>query len=30
MAREKKPVHRVGITEGKCNIIYQSLKEYNI
>ena len=30
MAREKKPVHRVQMTEGKRNIIHQLLKEYDI
>lgn len=28
MAREKKPVHRVQMTEGKRNIIHQLLEEY--
>lgn len=28
--REKKPVHKVVITEGKRNIIQQLLQEYNI
>ena len=28
MAREKKPVHRVQMTEGKRNIIRQLLEEY--
>ena len=27
MAREKKPVHKVQMTEGKRNIIHQLLKE---
>ena len=27
MARQKKPVHRVQITEGKRNIIHQLLAE---
>ena len=27
MARQKKPVHRVQITEGKRNIIHQFLAE---
>ena len=30
MAREKKPVHKVQMTEGKRNIIRQLLKEYDI
>ena len=30
MAREKKPVHKVQMTEGKRNIIYQFLEEYDI
>lgn len=30
MAREKKPVHKVQITEGKRNIIRQLLEEYDI
>ena len=30
MAREKKPVHRVQMTEGKRNIIHQLLEEYDI
>ena len=30
MAREKKPVHKVRMTEGKRNIIHQLLEEYNI
>ena len=30
MAREKKPVHRVQMTEGKRNIIQMLLQEYNI
>ena len=30
MARQKEPVHRVQMTEGKRNIIYQLLEEYNI
>lgn len=30
MAREKKPVHRVQMTEGKRNIIHQPLEEYDI
>ncbi len=30
MAREKKPVHRVQMTEGKRNIIHQLLQEYDI
>lgn len=28
--REKKPVHRVEMTEGKRNIIRQLLQEYDI
>lgn len=27
MAREKKPVYRVQMTEGKCNIIHQLLEK---
>ena len=30
MAREKKPVHKVQMTEGKRNIIHQLLEEYDI
>ena len=30
MAREKKPVHRVQMTEGKRNIIHRLLEEYDI
>ena len=30
MARQKKPVHRVQMTEGKRNIIHQLLGEYDI
>ena len=30
MARQKKPVHRVQVTEGKRNIIHQLLEEYDI
>lgn len=30
MAKQKKPVHRVQITEGKRNIIHQLLEEYDI
>lgn len=30
MPRQKKPVHRVQMTEGKRNIIHQLLKEYDI
>ena len=30
MARQKKPVHRVQMTEGKRNIIRQLLEEYDI
>lgn len=30
MARQKKPVHRVQMTEGKRNIIHQLLDEYDI
>ena len=29
MEKQKKPVHKVQITEGKCNIIHQLLEEYN-
>ena len=29
MARQKEPVHRVQMTEGKRNIIYQLLEEYD-
>lgn len=29
MAREKKPVHKVQMTEGKRNIIRQLLEEYD-
>ena len=29
MARQKKPVHRVQMTEGKRNIIHQLLEEYD-
>ena len=28
MARQKKPVHRVQMTEGKRDIIHQLLEEY--
>ena len=28
MAKQKKPVHRVEMTEGKRNIIRQLLEEY--
>ena len=28
--REKKPVHKVVMTEGKCQIIQQLLQEYDI
>ncbi len=28
--REKKPVHKVVMTEGKRNIIHQLLQEYDI
>lgn len=28
--REKKPVQKVQMTEGKCNIIHQLLGEYEI
>ena len=28
MARQKKPVHRVQMTDGKRNIIRQHLEEY--
>ncbi len=30
MARQKKPVHRVQMTDGKRNIIRQLLEEYDI
>ena len=30
MARQKEPVHRVQMTEGKRNIIYQFLEENDI
>lgn len=30
MAREKKPVHKVQMTEGKRSIIQQLLQEYDI
>ena len=30
MARQKKPVHKVHMTEGKRNIIHQLLEEYDI
>ena len=30
MARQKEPVHRGQMTEGKRNIIYQFLEEYDI
>ena len=30
MVRQKKPVHRVQMTEGKRNIIHQLLEEYDI
>ena len=30
MARQKEPVHRVQMTEGKRNIIHQLLEEYDI
>ena len=30
MAREKKPVHKVQMTEGKRQIIQQLLQEYDI
>lgn len=30
MAREKKPVHKVKMTDGKRNIIQQLLQEYDI
>ena len=30
MARQKKPVHRVQMTEGKRNIFHQLLDEYDI
>ena len=30
MAREKKPIHKVQMTEGKRNIIHQLLEEYDM
>ena len=30
MAKQKKPVHRVQMTEGKRNIVHQLLEEYDI
>ena len=30
MKKEKKPIHRVQMTDGKRNIIQQLLQEYNI
>ncbi len=30
MAREKKPVHKLQMIEGKRNIIHQLLEEYDI
>ncbi len=30
MAREKKPIYKVQMMEGKRNIIYQILEEYDI
>ena len=30
MAKEKKPVHKVRMTEGKRNIIQMLLQEYDI
>ena len=30
MAKQKKPVHKVQMTDGKRNIIRQLLKEYGI
>lgn len=30
MAKQKKPVHRVQMTEGKRNSIHQLLEEYDI
>lgn len=30
MAREKKPVHRVQMIDGKCSIIRQLLEKYDI
>ena len=30
MAREKKPVHKVVMTDGKRSIIHQLLQEYDI
>ena len=30
MAKQKKPVHQVQMTEGKRNLIHQLLEEYTI
>ena len=30
MAKQKKPIHRVQMTEGKRNIIHQLMEEYDI
>ena len=30
MAKQKKPVHQVQMTEGKRNLIHQLLEEYDI
>ena len=30
MAKQRKPVHRVQMTEGRRNIIHQLLEEYDI
>lgn len=30
MAREKKPIHKVQMTDEKCYIIQQLLQEYDI
>jgi putative transposase len=30
MAKEKKPVHKVVMTDGKRSIIHQLLQEYDI
>ena len=30
MSRQKKPIHRVQMTEGKRNLIHQLLEQYDI
>ena len=30
MVKQKKPIHRVQMTEGKRNIIHQLMEEYDI